>query len=138
MEEMTENELKKRYLWGYRAAIRQMERSELRIREIRLNKMMPTVIADGMPHAHGGEDMSRYAALLDQEEKKYLKARYRRIRLCQEITNKIERMESEDEKDILFYRYIKLMKWEEICAKMKHSWQHVHRIHARALKNFKM
>ena len=28
------------------------------------------------------------------------------------------------------------MKWEKICTEMKHSWQHIHRIHAKALKKF--
>ena len=45
---------------------------------------------------------------------------------------------SEDEKDVLMYRYIKLMKWEDICMKMDYSLQHIHRIHKKALENFKM
>ena len=47
--EMTENEKKKWYLRGYERAVRQMQRSELRIRELRLNRICPAVIADGMP-----------------------------------------------------------------------------------------
>lgn len=37
--EMTENEKKKWYLRGYERAVRQMQRSELRIRELRLNRI---------------------------------------------------------------------------------------------------
>lgn len=70
--EMTENEKKKQYLWSYREAVRQMERSELKIREMRLNRVSPSAVADGMPRAHGGNDLSGYAALLDQEERRYL------------------------------------------------------------------
>ena len=132
----TENEIKKEYLRGYEKAIRQMKRCEERLKEIRGNRVSISVASDGMPHAHNQSDLSSYAALLDQEERKYLKVRYIRIRKCTEITNKIERLE--DEKDVLLYRYIKLMKWEDICVEMNLSWQHVHRIHARALKNFKM
>ncbi len=137
-EQKTETELKKEYLKEYGKIVRQMERSELLIREMRLNRMMPAIANDGMPHAHNNDDLSSYAARLDQEEKRYLKYRYRRIKKCKEIRDKIEQLTNEDEKDILTYRYIKLMKWEDICVKMKHSWQHVHRIHAKALKNFKM
>lgn len=133
---LSENEEKKDYLRGYERAVRQMERSELRMRELRLSKSCPSVITDGMPHASNNNDLSGYAALLDQEERKYMKARYQRIRKCKEITDKIERLENEDEKDVLMYRYIKLMKWEDICVKLGHSWKQVHRIHARALKNF--
>ncbi|MCI8355171.1 MAG: DUF1492 domain-containing protein [Lachnospiraceae bacterium] len=115
-----------------------MERSELRIREIRLNRICPSVINDGMPHANNTTDLSSYAAVLDQEERRYMKYRYQRIKKCKEITDRIERLSDEDEKDVLMYRYIKLMKWEDICVKIGHSWQHTHRIHATALKNFKM
>ena len=75
---------------------------------------------------------------MDAEERRYMKARYRRIQMCKEITDKIERMDNEDEKDVLMYRYIRLMKWEDIAVKMEYSWQHIHKIHARALKNFQL
>lgn len=133
-----EFEAKKEYLRGYEKAKRQMERSEAKIKEMRLNRICPGVNNDGMPHAHNNTDLSGYAALLDEEERRYMKARYNRIRLCRDISNKIEQMDNEDEKDVLMYRYIKLMKWEDICVKMDRSWKQTHRIHARALKNFKM
>lgn len=134
----SENEEKKWYLKGYERAIREMKRSEERIREMRMNRICPAVIADGMPHASGGSDLSGYAARLDEEERKYRKARYLRIKRCQEISDKIERLVDEDEKDVLFYRYIKLMKWEDICVEMNYSWKWVHKIHARALEHFSM
>ncbi|MBD5473656.1 MAG: DUF1492 domain-containing protein [Lachnospiraceae bacterium] len=137
-QDQTEIELKKEYLRGYEKAKRQMERSELKIREMRLNRICPPVINDGMPHASSQNDLSSYAALLDQEEKRYMRYRYQRIQKCKEITDRIEQLSDEDEKDVLMYRYIKLMKWEDICVKIGHSWQHTHRIHAKALKNFKM
>ena len=133
-----EIETKKEYLRGYGRAVRQMERSEVKIAEMRMNKICPSVNNDGMPHAHSNSDLSGYAALLDEEERRYMKARYERIRICRDISDKIERMDNEDEKDVLMYRYIKLMKWEDICVKMNHSWQHTHRIHKKALENFKM
>lgn len=133
-----EIETKKEYLRGYGRAVRQMERSEVKIAEMRMNKICPSVNNDGMPHAHSNSDLAGYAALLDEEERRYMKARYERIRICRDISDKIERMDNEDEKDVLMYRYIKLMKWEDICVKMGHSWQHIHRIHRKALENFKM
>ena len=131
-------ELKKEYLKGYERAVRQMKRSEEKITEIRLSKIMPSANNDGMPHAHSNSDLSGYAALLDEEERRYIKTRYYRIKLCEEITNKIESMNNEDEKDVLTYRYIRLMKWEDIAVRMGYSWQHIHKIHARALKNFQI
>lgn len=133
-----ENELKKEYLRGYEKTVRQMKRSEEKMLEIHLGKIMPSAGNDGMPHAHNNSDLSGYAALMDAEERRYMKARYRRIQMCKEITDKIERMDNEDEKDVLMYRYIRLMKWEDIAVKMEYSWQHIHKIHARALKNFQL
>ena len=103
---MTETEQKKEYLKEYEKAVRQMKRSEEKITEMRLSKIMPSAGNDGMPHAHNNTDLSGYAALLDEEERRYMKARYHRIKLCREITDKIERMDNEDEKDVLMYRYI--------------------------------
>lgn len=105
---------------------------------MRLGQIIPASDNDGMPHAHNPTDMSGYAALLDEAERQYMKDRYQRLRICKEITDKIENMNNEDEKDVLTYRYIRRMSWEDVCVKLKHSWQHTHRIHKRALENFKM
>lgn len=129
---------KKEYLQGYEKAVRQMKRSELKIKEMRLNRIYPLVINDGMPHASNQTDLSGYAALLEQEEKQYMRYRYQRVRKCKEITDRIEQLVNEDEKDVLMYRYIRLMKWEDICVKIGFSWKQMHRIHLRALKNFTM
>lgn len=137
-EQLTEIEQKKEYLRGYEKAIRQMDRSELKIKEMRLNRMCPSVINDGMPHGSNQADLSGYAAMLEQEEKRYMRFRYQRIKKCKEITDRIEQLDNEDEKDVLMYRYIKLMKWEDIAVKMGFSWKQMHRIHAKALRNFKL
>ena len=115
-----------------------MERSELKIQEMRLNRILPAVFSDGMPHASNRTDLSGYAALLDQEEKRYMRCRYLRINKCRKITGRIGQLSDEDEKDVLMYRYIKLMKWEDICVKMEFSWKWINKIHARSLKNFQI
>lgn len=135
---MSEIEEKKEYLRSYEKAVRQMERSAEKIKEMRLGQIIPAADNDGMPHAHNATDLSGYAALLDAAERKYLKARYKCVRLCKDITDKIERMGCENEKDILLYRYIRRMSWEQIAVKMGYSWQWVHKIHANALHNFEI
>lgn len=137
-QELTENKIKKEYLRGYEKAQRQMKRHEEKIRELRLNRLPSGINMDGMPHVHSNNDLSSYMAMLDAEEQEYIKARYQRIQKCKEITEKIERMDNEDEKDVLVYRYIRLMKWEDICVRMSISWKQVHRVHVRALNNFKL
>ena len=138
MDIKAENEKKKEYLWEYQRAKRQLERLEEELAELRLDKMCPSVIQDGMPHASGGGDLSGYAARVDALERKILKARYKRIQRFKEIRDRIERLEEENEKDVLVYRYIREMKWEDIAVKMNIGYRHVLRMHGKALENFKM
>lgn len=137
-QEQVEAKKKKEYLKSYEKVVRQMQRSELRLQEVQLSRICPATINDGMPHAHNSNDLSSYAVLLEREKRRYFKYRYRCIKKCKEIADKIEQLQDEDEKDILMYRYIKLLRWIDISDKMKLSQQHVHKIHLRALKNFNM
>lgn len=134
---LTENERKKEFLMGYQKSKQKVERLELQLMEIRLNKISPSVINDGMPHGSSVGDLSDYMVKLEQISQEIIAARYERICEFQRIRQQIEAVKDEKEKDLLTYRYIRGMKWEDICVKMSHSWQHVHRIHAKALKNFK-
>ena len=123
---------------GYYRAKRQLERLNEELLELKWEKRYPAVIQDGMPHGSGGGDLSGYAARMDELERKIIKARYKRIQILKEIRDHIERMEDENEKDVLVYRYIRNMKWEDIAVKMNYRRQHVLRIHGKALINFKM
>lgn len=55
---------------------------------------------------------------------------------CEEIIMEIERLENEEEKNVLFLRYILGMKWEDICIRLSVSWSKAHYIHKRALINY--
>lgn len=128
----------KNFLRGYRNAKNKLQRVEYKIQQIRLNKMCPSAVVSDMPGAHNVTDLSDYAAKLDELERTYIKERYACISEFQTITDSIEKIEDEKEKSVLFERYIKLKKWEEICVLLDKSWAHIHRIHANALNNLKM
>ena len=102
-----------------------------------MGKICPSVIQDGMPKASGGSDLSAYIGQVDALERRLVKARYKQIRKLKEIRDRIEWLEDESEKDVLVYRYLRGMKWEDICVKMGYSWRRVHYIHSNALENFK-
>lgn len=138
MVEMTETEKKKEYLLGYICAKKQLERLNEELTEIRINKMFPSYISDGMPHSNNKSDLSSYAVKIEEMEKKILKARYKRLSKLKEIKDKIERVKDENEKSVLFYRYIKDMTWEEISVKMHYSYRNITKIHGRALLNFQI
>lgn len=137
--EPTENEKKKEFLMSYQRGRQKVKRLERQLTELRINKMGPSAINnDGMPHGSDMSDLSDYAVKLDEIEQEIVKARYERICAFQQVQRAIEIMGNEHEKDLLTYRYIGGLKWEEVAVKMGYSWQHIHKIHSKALENLKM
>ena len=135
----TENERKKAYLRRYLEAKRMQEVLEREIDELRLDRMIPGSPAqDGMPHGSGGGDLSGYVARLDELDRKLRAQMYKKIQLRAEITEKIDAMENETESLLLRLRYIHGLKWEKVTVKMDYSWKQIHRLHSKALNNFKM
>lgn len=135
----TENEQKKEYLRQYLKAKHTQEMLEQEIDELRLDRMIPGSPAqDGMPHGSGGGDLSGYAARLDELDRKLRAQMYKKIQLRAEITEKIDTMPDETESLLLRLRYIHGLKWEEVAVKMDYSWKQIHRLHSKALNNFKM
>ena len=137
---ISENDRKKAYLKSYRQHVRRIHRINAEIAELREMKMHPSMKPDdGMPHGRGGQgDLSGYAADLDEMINDLIEERYRRIKTYQQIVRRIKRMRSENEKDVLFYRYIKGLDWWEIADKMGYSERQVHRFHGNALVHFEL
>lgn len=135
-----ENEKKKEYLRSYRTHVRRVQRITAEIGELRTMEMYPSVKDnDGMPHGSGGRgDLSGYAADLDQMIHDLIEERYLRIKTYQQIARQIKKLRSENEKDVLFYRYIKGLDWWEIAEKMGYSERQVHRFHGKALAHFEI
>lgn len=134
-----ENNRKKEYLRKYLEAKRMQEVLEREIDVLRLDRMIPGSPAqDGMPHGSGGGDLSGYVARLDELDRKLRAQMYKKIQLRAEITEKIDAMSDETESLLLRLRYIHGLKWEEVAVKMDYSWKQIHRLHSKALNNFKM
>ena len=137
--EPSENDLKKEYLRKYRTHVRRIHSINAEISELRSMKISPSVNNDGMPHGGCGQsDLSGYAAELDSMVQELIDERYYRIKDYQDIVGRIKKLKSENEKDVLFYRYIRGMDWWEIAEKMKFSERQIFRIHGKALANFQI
>ena len=136
--EMTENEQKKNYLWSYRRAIRKQKQIEEEIVQLRLDKITPGLHQDGMPRGSGESDLSGYAARWDELMNELRQQGEECIRIRKEIVKRIEDVGDETEILLLKYRYIVGLKWEDIAVKMDYSWKHTHRIHGKALEDFKI
>lgn len=138
MDVRMENEQKKEYLRGYRVHVRRISRIEEELAELRAMRASISVNNDGMPHGSGQSDLSGYAAELDRLEQELIEERYNRIATYKDIAKRIKRIKSENEKDVMFYRYIKGMDWWEIAEKMGYSERQVHRYHGKALAHFSL
>ncbi|MBS4967364.1 MAG: hypothetical protein KHZ73_00670 [Lachnospiraceae bacterium] len=137
-QKKTENETKKEYLQSYRDAMIAETQIKEEIDQLRMDKMFPSLVQDGMPHGSGASDLSAYAAKLDELLSDLKDQMDKRIQLRREIVKKIEAMDSETEKAVLRYRYIHMLKWEEVKERLHMtSLRYVLKIHGRALKNFR-
>lgn len=137
-KEWTENEEKKEYLKSYQRSVKREQDILDEIQRLRLDKMFPSVINDGMPHGSSQRDLSDYIVIIDEMIEDLKQERLERAKRQQEIEYRIRQMKDEDEQRVLRLRYIKGLKWEEIAVEMNYKWTQMHRIHGRALKNFKM
>lgn len=133
-----ENEKKKKYLRGYRAHSKKIKRIEAEIEEIRSMKLYPSVNNDGMPHGNSQSDLSEYAAKLNEMENDLYQEGVKEFESYNDIMNRIKNIAEEDERDVLFYRYIKGMEWWNIAADMDYSESWIYELHGRALKNLKI
>ncbi len=130
----------KEYLQRYRAAQKEAEDVELRITQLRLRYAAPSAIEySDMPRAHDSEhDLSDYMAKMD-ELTSYLVEKYKRCMGIEvDIYQRLDTMEKQEEREVLRYRYIDGMKWEEIAEKEGTVLRNIYFIHGRALQNFPM
>lgn len=126
------NEEKKQFLWGYRDSLRRIERIKAEMEELRA---MKTSMASGGGAGRKGwkNDLSGRMARLDELENDRQKELEALMRAHERIETVINSLEDTREQDVLFYRYIKGLSWQEIAKKMHYSESWVQKAHGRAL-----
>ena len=130
------NDHKKDFLWGYKRAMHDMKRAEEDLEEYRTRILYPTSLYDDMPRGSGETlDLSKYMPEIERRRQKCLKRWYVAMKKADEIKNCIRRLEKEEERDVLHYRYIMCLGWEEVVEKMNYEERQVYYIHGDALKN---
>ena len=135
------NEQAKAWLRRYEACVKDLETIEIQYMEL-VGKQESTgaIEYSDMPKAHGNiSDLSDYMVLREKEQKKYWKARYKKLRTGTEIKNAINALPESDERMLMTLRYINLLRWEEIVYRMGKSWKCiVHDLHSKALSEIKI
>lgn len=89
---------------------------------------------DGMPHGSGTSKPTEEKAIrLADRRMRLIRAELEAIRIKQDLFDFIDGIEGV-EGDVLYHRYIRLLKWEEVCLIVHYSWPNTMRIHRRALE----
>lgn len=130
----------KEYLLQYQHIQREIEDIDRRMAQVRLKYAAPSAINySDMPKAHNSNhDLSDYVAKMD-ELTDYMISKYTRLRGIEiDIYMRVDRMENQQERDLLRYRYIDGMTWTQVADAMLTTERNVYFIHGRALQHFPM
>lgn len=138
METWELNEKKKEYLSGYKYAKKREKRILEQIQKLRLDVMFPCLQGDGMPRGSSQSDLSDYMERRDELEEELKQEMLNAITEYTEIHKAIQKMKSEEEKEILERKYLMRQTWEEIAEHMEYGRTTVIRKHGDALINFEI
>jgi len=139
-------QIRKRYIDRLRAVMVESEQIDAeRIELLRGSLILPGHAPDGMPHTPNDSD--RMAEVMAEIDLILRDRRERRAGIVEnlkqmqdflaEIMKRIGRMENEDYKGILIYRYILNRTWYDISQKVGYSDGYIQReLHHKALKQF--
>ena len=128
---MTANEYLRQYEYAARRVARYQE--EYNRESLLIDAVRSLSDNDGMPHGSGISKPTEVKAVrLADKRLRLIEAELEAIRIKQELFDFIDKIEG-IEGEILFHRYIRLLKWEEICLIVHYSWPNVMRIHRNAL-----
>lgn len=133
-----ENDRKKTYLRAYRKHGKRIKRIESEIEEIRNMKMYPSSINNEMPHGSNQSDLSSYAVALQEREDELYQEGVKQVQTYKDIEYRINKLENQDERDVMFYKYIKGFTWWQIAQLMEYSESWIYELHGRALKNIQI
>lgn len=126
---MTAKEYLKRYEYADLRARRYEE--EYRLEHELIGSI--SINYDGMPHGTGITRKTENEALrLAEKAERCVEARLDAIRIRQEVFALISDID-DIEGEVLYSRYIKLLKWEQVCVDVNLSWYAVHDHHRKAL-----
>ena len=101
--------------------------------------MLKSPVITGMPSGHSADadKIGNVVAKIQEKEARYLAKVNVILDEEKEIEKVIDKLKDARERTVMRYRYISGLKWEEICVKAHYSWQHIHRLHAEALKKMR-
>lgn len=122
--------------------LRQYEYADRKVRRLETEYHDELIMVDAIRSASDNDGMPHGSGISKPTEEKALRIADKHLRLIEAKTEAIEKRQTVFdlvngidgiEGDLLYERYIKLRKWEEICILLHYSWNGVHHVHRRAL-----
>lgn len=133
-----ENERKKEYLKSYQRAKKREKHILQEIQRLRLDRIFPGVVNDGMPHGSSQTDLSDYIILIDEQIELLKQERLEKAKVRNNIEKHIRELQ-DDEQEVLRIRYIDgVSKWEDVAKEMNYSLRKIHNLHSNALIHLKI
>ena len=133
-----ENEQKKKYLRSYRRLEHHADRLEQEIEAIRARYTGHAITYSDMPKANNiAHDLSEYAAQVDELLADVVRLRTEAVQAYRQIAKDIEALDDVTERELMRYRYIYGMTWQEVADAMHYTDRWVRILHGRALAHFK-
>lgn len=123
------------YLEQYKRAYYRAERLQKKLDELRDNY-------DSVP---GGISLSSYSSDISKPTERKVErvqrafdrwaaAQLDAVEIRQQIFDTISGIDDSKTADLLWYRYLGLFTWEDVCETVGYSWNWVHRKHAEGLR----
>ncbi len=131
------NEQVKKWLRRYGNAKREIKRYTEELNElIESQEGASAITYSDMPKGSmSQEDLSDYMIRRQEIQQKIWNARYRCIVVFEEMHDAIEQLPTVDERDVIFYKYIKEMGWDDIAKRIGKKERQTYTYHGSALKN---
>lgn len=124
----------KEYLREYRRMAVRVNQIDEEIKRLGAERDSITVKADGMPSGSGLSDrVARLAVKIADKEKEYMGLREELLQKRSEVVETILSVSDDKQSQLLYLRYARGMKWEDIADEMGYYLRHIHRIHGHAL-----
>lgn len=138
--EKAEYEAKKEYLMGYRIACRQIDNLKEQLDSLwEVEQSAKSQQMSDMPKGGSGQqDLSVLMERLEELQTEIYNKINESLKVRFDIEHTILELKDDMEQEVLWLRYIKIMKWREICNKTGYAEANIYRIHANAINNLKM
>lgn len=115
----------------------QETREQLRIDMYSIGSPMGNMSSDRVQTSTSGDKFGRMIARVDKLERDLVREHGRMLALKDKIIRQIEAMDNEQQRSVLYNRYVLLHDWETIAEDMNYTTRRIYQIHGEALLEFR-